>query len=92
MIILLLGILDLFFSVFMLLAAASWVVKGILLVAGIYFLAKSIIFSIGGINIGSVFDFIASIVIFMSFFTTIHPLLFLISGALVFQKGIFSLF
>jgi len=92
MIVLILGIIDIFFSIFVLLAAASWVVKSILLVGAIYLLVKAVVFSIGGINLGSVLDFIAALVIFLSFVTQMPPIMFLITGALVFQKGIFSLF
>jgi len=92
MVIMILGILDVVVSLFMFSAFFAYTVKSVLIIGAIYLLIKSVIFSIASINVGSIIDFIGAAVILLSFVINLPGFFFLIAGALVFQKGVFSLF
>ncbi len=92
MVIMILGILDILVSLFMFSAFFSYVVKSVLIIGAVYLLIKSVIFSIASINIASIIDFFAAAIILLSFVFNLPGFFFLIGGALVFQKGVFSLF
>ena len=86
-----LGVLDIIiaFTIF-LLAIQIELSNTILILVIIILAAKSLPF-IHNLCLGSVIDFASSVILLLSFFITLSPLIFLIAAIAIGQKGVFSL-
>jgi len=83
----LLGVVDVLAGIFLLIA-----LKPVFTVFAIYLIAKAVIFSLMGLNIGSFIDIFTGIVFALSLFLVLPHFLAVIFGLLMIQKGIFSCF
>jgi len=87
MLIKILGAIDLLAGIFILIA-----LKPVFAFFAVYLIAKAVIFSLMGINVGSFIDFFAGIAFALSLLFALPHFLAVIFGILMIQKGIFSLF
>ena len=83
----LLGVVDVLAGIFLLIA-----LKPVFMVFAVYLIAKAVLFSLMGLNIGSFIDFFAGIVFAFSLFLVLPHFIAVIFGVLIIQKGIFSFF
>jgi len=81
------GVIDVLAGVFLLVS-----LKPVFTFFAIYLIAKAVIFSLMGLNIGSFIDFFTGIIFALSLFLVLPHFLAVIFGLLVIQKGIFSMF
>jgi len=85
-----LGIFDIFAAGLLVAAAYSLPApKGLIIAAAVYLFLKALIFLM---DIGSLFDVIAGILLILSLFMTLPPILLFIVAGLIGLKGIMSLF
>jgi len=83
----LLGVADALAGIFLLIA-----LKPVFAFFAVYLIAKAIVFSLMGINIGSFIDFFAGIAFALSLLFALPHFIAVIFGLLMIQKGIFSFF
>ena len=86
------GILDIIVAIiFFISAKTSFIPVAIIWVIGLYLIIKGIGFAFL-LDVASILDVIAGIIIIIALFVTIHPIIFYIVIIFLLQKGIFSLF
>ena len=89
MILILLGLIDVFAAVLLGLMFFHILFNALSIALGIILLVKGLIFIK---SLASIIDLFAGIVLLLGIFFSIPPLLFWIAGILLIQKGIFSFF
>ena len=93
MIVKLLGLLDIFAGLlFWAFGLFGFIPEGLILILGLFLLAKGIAFSLGGLNVASVLDILASGIIVVSVLVVEVPeIVVLLVSLYLIQKGAFSL-
>jgi len=89
MILLLLGLIDVFSAVLLGLMFFHIILKTLIIIFGIILLIKGLIFMK---SLASILDIFAGAMLIMGLFFSIPPILFWIAAILLIQKGIFSFF